>query len=497
MKREHQPVDELFREKLKDHQITPSDEARKRFLSEASAIRRKRGGIRYTGMLLLAMMIFLGTVVIFTFHHLNEQTVPSVASVEAVAPADNSSPSTAPHPPDLSTGISSSASSSASLSTSPHTSTSNSLPSSSGSSSTGSPLSGSYPSGSPASGASSGFSSASSSASSVILSSSTSNPASSSTSSPDPENTDSNAATRTSASGSSSVPQIIDHMLSFRPTSLTSEKSQVILLNNISRIPDTTVIIQPDTSLKTNLLSSETSPRKKNPQAHRWNPAISVGYVPEWMLNTLEGTKYVNTFLIEGSLKKDRYLLRAGAGISWTEGTNELLVEYNDYLGSYTHLDSMSFNWDAKHYHLLPTYYTSDQAVWDSLLKSDYPTVRKRYTYLQIPVIFGYDFIRKKRFSVGLRAGQILSILIGEKQLTPDYDPMKNKVIQINNVTVDRIESNWQILAGVNASWHISPRFTLELEPLVRYYFTSVYEQADISKKVWSVGFRTAITFGK
>ena len=96
---------------------------------------------------------------------------------------------------------------------------------------------------------------------------------------------------------------------------------------------------------------------------------IGAHYSPEWMFNTLEGDKYVNNFGFEGTFRFGRYSVRTGVGLSITKGTNELAIGYNDFLGTYQDLDSIKFAWDDRHYYLLPTYYTSDQDVWDSLVK--------------------------------------------------------------------------------------------------------------------------------
>lgn len=223
-----------------------------------------------------------------------------------------------------------------------------------------------------------------------------------------------------------------------------------------------------------------------------WNLAIGGYYAPEWLFNTLEGEKYVNNFGVEGTFHIGRYSIRTGAGLSITKGTNELAVNYNDYLGDYRKLDSIDFNWDPTHTKLLPTYYFSKENVWDSLLKVANTKIIKRYTYLQVPLILGYDFWRNEHFSIGLRVGPILSVLLETEQLSENYDPGKNRIVQINMITPERIQTYWQFMLGVNAAYNISRRFGLELEPDIRYYFNSVYEKPTNNKKPWSLGCRVA-----
>ena len=222
---------------------------------------------------------------------------------------------------------------------------------------------------------------------------------------------------------------------------------------------------------------------------------IGAQYTPEWMFNTLQGEKFVNNAGLEGTFRFGRYSVRTGVGLSLTEGTNELVIGYNDYLGNYQDLDSITFQWDEKHYYLLPTYYLSEKDVWDEQVSEEQYYLIKRYTYLQIPLFLGYDFIEKGRFSAGIRGGPVLSLLVNSKQLTANYDPGKDKIVMINQVTPDRIQTNWQVAGGINFSYFLHRRILLEIEPEVRYYFNSVYEKSDITQKPWSAGIRVAVGF--
>ncbi|MGA2822527.1 MAG: hypothetical protein ABSE72_03280 [Bacteroidales bacterium] len=223
-----------------------------------------------------------------------------------------------------------------------------------------------------------------------------------------------------------------------------------------------------------------------------WNIAIGVYYAPEWMFNTLEGEKYGNNFGIGGTFHFGRYSIRTGAGLSITKGTNELAINYNKYIGNYNKLDSILFAWNETHTKLMPTFFFSNENVWDSLMKVADAKVVKRYTYLQVPLILGYDFWQNDHFSIGLRGGPILSVLLKTEVLSDNYDPGKNKIILINRIAPERIQINWQILGGINTTFHFSHRLGFELEPEIRYYFNSVYEKSAINKKPWSVGVHAA-----
>ncbi len=224
----------------------------------------------------------------------------------------------------------------------------------------------------------------------------------------------------------------------------------------------------------------------------KWIPAIGVYYTPEWMFNTLEGTKFVNNFGVEGTFHFGKFSIRTGAGVSIGKGTNEVVVEYNDFLGAYNHLDSMNFKWDDPTHSYVPSMYLSKKDVWDSLMKLDYAKVVKRYTYLQIPMIIGYDFWQTERISMGFRVGPVLSVLLVSKQLSDEYDPGTKRIISVNDIAPEQVSLNWQVMGGINTAFKLSEALFFELEPNVRYYFNSVYEKPVNNTKPWSAGVRAA-----
>jgi len=240
-----------------------------------------------------------------------------------------------------------------------------------------------------------------------------------------------------------------------------------------------------------------TKSREQSNRPGNWNISTGVYCTPEWMFNTLNGDKFANNMGVEGTFHFGPYSVRTGVGLSITTGSNEMLVQTSSYLGSYASLDSVVFRWNDNHTSLVPTLFTSGTNVYDTALRYNYSYIKKRYTYLQVPLVLGYDFWRNRWLSLGARAGAVMSVLLKSENMTESFDPGKDKIISINNISPDRIQLNWQAVGGINAAFRLSRRFSIELEPNVRYYFNSVYESSELVKKPWSVGVRTAflITF--
>jgi hypothetical protein len=89
----------------------------------------------------------------------------------------------------------------------------------------------------------------------------------------------------------------------------------------------------------------------------------------------------------------------------------------------------------------------------------------------------------------------MLSVLISEKASDDSYDPGKDKVLSTNNLTPDRIKTNWQAIIGMNAGYRFSPVITFELEPQFKYYFNSVYEKASTTRKPYSFEVRASLIY--
>lgn len=262
--------------------------------------------------------------------------------------------------------------------------------------------------------------------------------------------------------------------------------------------PDSTIVNEPiphATQMEAESAQSNgftDTPKFKNRKNYL---AYGVYYRPELVYNLIESDKLTNSFGVEIQYRffNDRYSIRTGAGLSISKGYYEYATEYQQYLGAYDKLDSISFAWDDRQYNLLPTYYLSEQEVFEDTLTTTYSKIYKTHYYLQLPMILGYDFISGKNFRVGLRAGPRLSLLVDSKRLNSLGDSGKNKVIQINQITHDRIKANWQFVGAINIGVMTRGRFFVEVEPEFTYYFNSVYQSPELKKNPWSVGLRIAV----
>ncbi len=197
-------------------------------------------------------------------------------------------------------------------------------------------------------------------------------------------------------------------------------------------------------------------PEASNDQPVPWRVAASVYYNPELMFNTLEGNKPVNNFGMEAIFYHGLVSIRTGVGLSVSKGITENSVNYNDYLGAYNKLDSMAFTFNEELNNFEPEFYMSNEKVWDSVPQSDSTEIIKRYTYLQVPLVLGFDFWQKGKISVGVRVGTIMSVLLKSQQLTGEYDPGETITVNLL-ITEAEVPSGGLLwifsMIGVGLAW--------------------------------------------
>ncbi|NVO21110.1 MAG: hypothetical protein HXX13_15515 [Bacteroidetes bacterium] len=193
-----------------------------------------------------------------------------------------------------------------------------------------------------------------------------------------------------------------------------------------------------------------------------------INYNIDWKFNNSSG-EFVNSLGLDGRMHYGRFFFNIGGELSRIRNDNNCQARYNDYLGKYQKLDSVTFAWDQKHYHLVPSYYTSESMVWDSLVKTDYYQVSKKYTLLRIPFMVGYDLIQNEHFLFAVKAGAAASFCIDSKKMSQDYSFGLNKSLGTSQETDSYARTNFYLLGELEASYLLNRRLSLNLLPHFDY----------------------------
>jgi len=180
------------------------------------------------------------------------------------------------------------------------------------------------------------------------------------------------------------------------------------------------------------------------------------------------------------------YLIQTGIGINWLSDDGNYKFDYNKYLGSYEDVYNVTF--DTIGNEVIPTYHTETVDVYDTISHVSITPTNSNYTYLQIPVLFGYGHTGK-RFGWSVKGGPSLSILVYEDIADMNMSDSQDKILNVDNELPNRISTNWQFVLAGGVSYKLSNHLSFAVEPVFRYYINSVYDNT-ANKNPYSLGLR-------
>jgi len=435
MKNETNPVDDFFRKSLQDHKVTPSEAARSRFMDEAAPVGGKAPGklLRWYNILAVAVVITVSVFLISIFMHDNALAPGKMEPIPSIGNKNNPAPDINPN--ELNKPVANSNPGATAPTNSVNTEEKAEQVKSSGKSlqlaDIRPGIKNEY------------FTNQKPKKINMASPGTTQNEPENSpskTRDTEPEDLQPGHLTLISDTSQVYIPETHD---------ITQPESGE---NNISRLPD---------AGKTPALT------EKAPSQFIFTTFLA--YVLDWNPKSL-GSGLISSLNIEEKIQYHRFSLTSGIGIATTSGNNDYNVEYNDYLGNYKKLDSITFAWDTRHYSLEPTYHMTDMMVWDSTVKLDSYQVEKRYNYLRVPVLLGYDIYSHGRFSVGLKAGVEMYFYLASSNVTNvDYDAGQNKVVNISQADDGLTSTYFWLMTNFSASMNLGKRFVLEVEPHLKY----------------------------
>lgn len=209
-----------------------------------------------------------------------------------------------------------------------------------------------------------------------------------------------------------------------------------------------------------------------------------------------EDDKYSNrsySFDLSAIYQFSGYMLQSGLGLSWTKDDGNYAIDYEQYefMGSYQDVYDITF--DTVGGEIVPTYHTQEVEVYDSIQHVSISPTKYNYTYLQIPLLFGYGD-EAGRISWFVKGGPNLSIMIYENRPEMNMPGTDINVLNVDNKLPTRIKANWQLIFSAGASYKLSNNLSFSVEPMLRYYIKSAYDRNNMqTKHPYSVGLRTGL----
>jgi len=468
MEKHPNPFDEFLKETLKGHQMAPPEKAKKAFLKEASTIMTTRKGWLNWYYIPILVVLISGIVAVLYFRNGNGQAPGETNTTESIITGPDNGP-------DNNYNINNNNNSNSATSKNPATtSTSNQIPTSLNEPETKTVSM-------PVETTKTAYVKPPDNSADIPVN----NPSDTRPDVPFNVLKDDSGATALSAQNETLKSETTSYRIALDSIAQPAVFADTIT-NSLADNSDTSTAIPPQV---------KTEPGKPMLEKPVNYFTTGVYYMPEWIFNTFDGNKFINGFGVEGTYYRGPFSIRTGVGISISNDITKLAVEYNDYLGSYNKLDSMSFIYNEPAHNFIPNYYLSSEKVWDTLPQLDYPEMKMSYTYVRIPLVFGYDFWQPGRFSIGVRIGTSVSLLLNSKQLSEDYNPGENKVVNIYKITPDYVSVNWQMTGGINASARLAKDILFEFEPTAKYFYNSIYENPESTKVPFSIGIRCAVIY--
>jgi len=209
--------------------------------------------------------------------------------------------------------------------------------------------------------------------------------------------------------------------------------------------------------------------------------SASLGIAPEMALYSSNGTstQEFNYWANAGiAYHFSRFSVRTGFGLGYTYDEGNYKVQYRSN-------DSVSFYKEVIGYYPDPVnqgqfiYITKNHAIYDSVTHMADDRTRNRYTYLQIPLLLGYNVFETRNFSLGIEAGPAVSFLISEKKAQPVIDIPNGRLISLQDYSPTHQPTNWQLWVRLSLEYQFTRNWGLVVNPYYKYFITSPTQSSE------------------
>lgn len=260
---------------------------------------------------------------------------------------------------------------------------------------------------------------------------------------------------------------------------------QNILLNNnsLNKIP-------PDQSYHN---TSKHDPFQDcNFQHIEQNYHVGPGFEYQYFLNSVvpENTKleYWYSADIRIQYQRNRFLVETGIGISFSKDNIDFTYDYltNELVNTYEYVDSVYYDPITG----TTEYYTTTVEVYDSIPYSTKSSSETSYTYLQIPLDFGYEVWRVKKFSLSIKAGITYFKELTAKETQPNLYHENSRITSINTSNISRNKELFRISGGIGFNWNLNSKIKFTLNPTFNYFLNQIYDNEDNITKPIAGGMR-------
>lgn len=168
------------------------------------------------------------------------------------------------------------------------------------------------------------------------------------------------------------------------------------------------------------------------------------------------------------------FSISSGIGYSRMEDIGSYRIDYKS-------LDSVGYFMDVVSFTVDPRYpedivlLLRQEAIYDSVPHYTLTEKNNYYSYIDIPLWFGYTFLNKGRVTLSAHAGMKFSLLVHKYEPTVDFTVTNGELIGIVSQVPARVNTTWRLSAGINFGYVLTDRLSLHLEPVFEQYISPVY----------------------
>jgi hypothetical protein len=189
----------------------------------------------------------------------------------------------------------------------------------------------------------------------------------------------------------------------------------------------------------------------------------------------------------------NRFFIQSGINMRFTHDKGNYAVDYNRFLGTYEDVYLVTF--DTVDNVIVPTYYTQTVEVYDTISHYSVSETQASYTYLEVPLFFGYRY-KFGKFSVFGKAGPAASFLAVKNIPEAGYPEDKAKIINVDYQVPARSVVNWQLMMGAGFDYQLAEKFSFSLEPTFRFALKPEYKpNAGAKGNSTSFGIRAGLNY--
>lgn len=189
----------------------------------------------------------------------------------------------------------------------------------------------------------------------------------------------------------------------------------------------------------------------------------------------------------------NRFFVQSGVNMRFTHDKGNLAVDYNRYLGTYEHVDYMTF--DTIDNVIIPTYHTHTQEVFDTVNHYSVTDTKVNYTYFEVPLYVGYKYSFGKIAIFG-KAGAAASFLAFRNSPSATEPEENARIIETDYLGPVRYDVNWQLLMSAGFEYQLAKKFNISFEPTYRLGLKPEYNLSEgVKGSTKSFGLRFGLNY--